>query len=170
MPSRLQQARAAVLFAALLAGCGSARHTPSPTHTSAAADCPGPNLTGGAASWRTTVEPVYEAACTADEGALARLIEGGQGSVGGFATNACEGCRAGEMVALWRQEYGAGPAALARLLETAPHLSQGGITYASTDRLAVFARGAGEIPAQWSGFYPDCEAEPLCRTLADEAG
>jgi hypothetical protein len=176
--SRVHLLTAGFLLAALLVGCTEPRHPsgsgPSPTPPlSRTAPCPGPNVVDGpsvapdvAAFWRTVIGPVYEAACAGDERRLARLIDTGHGSAEHFSTHACEGCTGNDVVAMWKHEYGVDPTALARLLETPPHLFQGGVTYLHGNRAAVFARGTHEIAAQWSGFYADCAAESLCRSLS----
>ena len=120
-----------------------------------------------AAFWHKVIGPVYEAACAGDERRLARLVDTGQGSAERFSTHACEGCSGSDLVAMWRHEYGVGPTTVARLLETPPHWSQGGVAYVEANRVVVFSRGTHEIPAQWSGFYPDCAADSLCRSLSD---
>lgn len=177
--SLVHRLSAGCLLATLLVGCTEPRHpsgsgpSPTPALSRTAPRCPGPNVVDGpsvapdvAAFWRTVVGPVYEAACAGDERRLARLIDTGHGSADYFSTNACEGCTGNDLVAMWKHEYGVGPTALARLLETPPHLSQGGVSYVQGNRAAVFARGTHEIAAQWSGFYADCAAESLCRSLS----
>ncbi|MYS19903.1 hypothetical protein GA0115240_11469 [Streptomyces sp. DvalAA-14] len=141
---------------------------------SSAVPCPGPDLAGvggtgagvGAVedSWRKTVEPVYRAACARDYPALSRLLAGG--SAASFLTDDCAGCTGQDLVAMWRDEYGVDGTDLARLLMTRPVVDQGGLTYADGDALAIFGRGTGEIPAQWSAFYPDCSSDDQCRRIS----
>jgi hypothetical protein len=134
-----------------------------------AARCPPPNLAGvgggrSAASWGTVVEPVHQAACARDFTALVRLLGGGRPA--DFSTEECSGCTAGDIVAMWRDEYGFDPASLARLLETPPVVDQGGLTYRRGDTVAVFARGTTDLPAQWSAFFVQCHADDVCAGLA----
>ncbi|MFD4976866.1 hypothetical protein [Streptomyces sp. NPDC058424] len=134
----------------------------------ATAHCPVVDLTGvggqrAAAGWRAVVEPVHRAACTGDFTALSRLLGGGHAK--GFLTDECSGCSAADIVAMWRDEYGLDPAALARLLEAPPVVDQGGLTYERGDMVAVFGRGTFQLPSRWSAFFVQCHEDDTCSAL-----
>ncbi|MEU9124395.1 hypothetical protein AB0C96_31815 [Streptomyces sp. NPDC048506] len=142
----------------------------SQAHPSAtAARCSPTNLAGvggqrAAAAWRKVVEPVHQAACAHDFAALARLLGGGRPT--NFLTEECTGCTSAEIVAMWREELGFDPAALARLLEVPPVVDQGGLTYERDDMTAVFARGTWQLPGNWSAFFVQCHEDDMCAGLA----
>ncbi|KOT46940.1 MULTISPECIES: hypothetical protein [Streptomyces] len=168
------------LAAMMLLGCGAERSTPRPDHDlkQTAALCPGVNVSGPgdpagagrvAKFYRTLTEPVYKAACADDAGRLAHLIDTGSAGAQHFESNACQGCNAGEIVAMWRDDYRLDLAELARLLETPPRWSQGGPVYIRGNRLAAFSRGWMGVPAFWSAFYPDCQTEENCELASELA-
>lgn len=134
-----------------------------------ASRCPPTNLTGvggrrAVAAWRKVVEPVHQAACAGDFTVLSRLLDGGHPA--NFLTEECSGCTSGDIVAMWRDEYGFDPASLARLLETPPVVDQGGLIYKRGDTVAVFARGTSQLPAEWSAFFVQCHEDDMCARLA----
>lgn len=146
--------------------------TATATSTASAPSCPGPEFEGQdrdargvAEGWRKVVEPVYRAACGRDYDTLARLLAAG--SPQDFSTDPCEACTSQEVIAMWREEYAFDGADLARLLTTRPTVDQGGLVYANGEALAVFARGAADIPPQWSAYYPDCTSDRSCRDMLD---
>ncbi|MER7408258.1 hypothetical protein ABT373_38860 [Streptomyces sp. NPDC000070] len=159
------------LAATLLTGCGAGESTPRPDRERTAPPCPGVNVSGlgdpdgsdsVAKSYRVLAEPVYSAACVGDDRRIARLIDSVPGGAQHFATNTCQGCDGSEIVDMWRSDYGLDLTELARLLETPPHGTQGGVLYLRGNHLVVFGRGSNGVPASWSGFYPDCRADALC--------
>lgn len=162
------------LAVTLLPGCGAGESTPRPgpdREQTAPPPCPGVNVSGPgdpdgsdpvAKSYHALAEPVYKAACAGDDRSLARLIDTTPGGAQHFGTNTCQGCGASEIVDMWRNDYGLDLTELARLLETAPHWTQGGVLYLKGKHLAVFNRGWNEVPASWSSFYPDCPADEFC--------
>ncbi|MEV8015867.1 hypothetical protein AB0O76_05830 [Streptomyces sp. NPDC086554] len=172
--SRTGRLIALCLAATLLPGCGAGESTPRPDHDreqTAPPPCPGVNVSGlgdpdgsdpVAKSYRVLTEPVYKAACAGDDRRLARLIDSAPGGAQHFATNTCQGCDGSEIVDMWRNDYGLDLTELARLLETPPHWTQGGVLYLRGNHLADFNRGWNGVPASWSGFYPDCRADELC--------
>lgn len=164
----------------LLPGCGAGGSTPPPDHDlkQTAAPCPGVNVSGPgdpagsdrvARFYRGLADPVYRAACAGDGRRLAHLIDTGSGGAQHFETNACQGCNASKIVAMWRDEYRLDLTELARLLETPPRWLQGGPTYIRGNRLASLDRGWIGVPAFWSSFYPDCHADQNCQLAAEIA-
>ncbi|MFF4749440.1 hypothetical protein ACWD5R_21480 [Streptomyces sp. NPDC002514] len=132
------------------------------------AGCSAVDLTGvggrrAVAGWRAVVEPVHRAACAGDFTALSWLLGGGRPK--DFLTEECAGCGAADIVAMWRDEYGLDPAALARLLESPPVVDQGGLTYEHGDMVAVFGRGTSQLPGGWSAFFVRCHEDDTCAAL-----
>ncbi|MGW1978539.1 hypothetical protein [Streptomyces sp. NPDC001889] len=159
---------------------GTATRPPPSSSPPSPAPCTGVNLDGVGPTvagadragvlkfWRGVIGPAYRAACAEDYGRLARLLEF-KGSPEYFGTTVCSGCTSSEIVAMWREEFGFRGTDLARVLETRPVQSQGGLMFRRGDAVAWFARGTYGTPGQWTGFHPRCAMEPDCSRYATAA-